>query len=41
MHLYFFSNSEVYLKKTFKICVFVDKLSNILEIDFLSLWIYI
>ena len=37
MHLYFFSDSQVYLKKTFKIYVFAAKFRNILEIDFLGL----
>ena len=41
MHLYFFSDSDVYLKYTFKIYVFIVKLRSILEVDFLNLQIYI
>ena len=40
MQLYFFSNSEVYLKYAFKIYVFIVKLRSILEVDFLNLQIY-
>ena len=36
MHLYFSPDSEVYLKKTFKIYVFIVKIRSILEVDFLN-----
>ena len=39
MHFYFFSDSEVYVKKTFKIYIFIVKLRSIIEVDFLNLQI--
>ena len=41
MYLYLFSGSEVCLKKTFKIYVFLVKLKTILEVGFLNLQVYI
>ena len=38
--MYLSSNSEVYLKQTFNIDVFIFKLRSILEVDFLNLSIY-
>ena len=39
--MYLSSNSEVYLKQTFNIDVFIFKLRSILEVDFLNLSIYV
>ena len=40
MDLYFFSGSEVYLKWTFKMYIFIAKLKSIFEVDFLNLQTY-
>ena len=39
--MYLSLNSEEYFKQTFNIDVFILKLWNILEVDFLNLWIYL
>ena len=38
--MYLFSDSEVYLKQTFKTYVFIVKLSSILEEDFLNIFTF-
>ena len=39
--MYISSHPEVYLEQTFNIGVFIFKLWNILEVDFLNFWIYV
>ena len=39
--MYLSSNSEVYLKQTFNIDVFILKLWSIIEVYFPNLWIYV